>query len=403
MSEKLKKIEFKRMLKRYESALEDLEYLQEMASEINSDFNSALAAKKRRDIFEDNSLKDMAKEESEEEKESPNRDPLFKKLFRKIVVKCHPDRMDPNLSIKQQAEYIDLYDQANKANDEDNMALLITVAIKLEIDLDEAYYEHIHKIEEESVKVKEQIEGIQGSVAWQWYHADDEVKDKMLDQYIEHMETILLKKNKIKKNILGIGHPRTGTGYTHTIMNSWGLKVGHEKMANDGIVAWQLVNKTGPWPFIDTVKLGDIYNFKNIIYNVRDPRTSIPSIIHSENTNEYSVNFRNDLFNIDIDKFENRVEAAIESLTQYDEAVSKMKPGFIFKIEKDSEALYNFLLSQGLKIEWDDSKVNKKYNARRHDGWKGLEQELDNVRPGYRAKINKYCEKYRYPLLFKFG
>jgi len=69
MSDKLKKIEFKRMLKRYESALEDLEYLQEMASEINSDFNSALAAKKRPDLFENKQVEDLA-EESEEEKEN---------------------------------------------------------------------------------------------------------------------------------------------------------------------------------------------------------------------------------------------------------------------------------------------------------------------------------------------
>ena len=147
MSDKLKKIEFKRMLKRYESALEDLEYLQEMASEINSDFNSALAAKKRPDLFENKQVEDLA-EESEEEKESPNRDPLFKKLFRKIVVQCHPDRMDSDLSIKQQAERLEFYELANKANDEDNMALLITVAIKLEIELSEEYLQHVEKIED---------------------------------------------------------------------------------------------------------------------------------------------------------------------------------------------------------------------------------------------------------------
>ena len=134
-SDKLKKIEFKRMLKRYESALEDLEYLREMASEINSEFSSALAAKKRQDLFESKNAKDMAKDEKDVEKENPNRDPLFKKLFRKIVVKCHPDRMAKDLSIKQQSEYSDLYELANQANDDDNMALLITVAIKLEIEL----------------------------------------------------------------------------------------------------------------------------------------------------------------------------------------------------------------------------------------------------------------------------
>ena len=151
MSDKLKKIEFKRMLKRYESALEDLEYLQEMASEINSDFNSALAAKQRPDLFENKDVEAMAEGSETEEDESSSRDPLFKKLFRKIVIQCHPDRMDPDLSIKQQAERLEFYELANKANEEDNMALLITVAIKLEIELSEEYLQHVEKIEEESI------------------------------------------------------------------------------------------------------------------------------------------------------------------------------------------------------------------------------------------------------------
>ena len=172
-SSKLKKIEFKRMLKRYESALEDLEYLREMVSEINSEFSSALAAKKRQDLFESKDVEALAKKE-DIEKENPDRDPIFKKLFRKIVVKCHPDKMDKNLSIKQKAEYIDLYELANQANGENNMALLITVAIKLEIELDEEYFEHVESISEESKGVEKEIEGIQNSIAWCWYHTDVE-------------------------------------------------------------------------------------------------------------------------------------------------------------------------------------------------------------------------------------
>ena len=397
-SNKLKKIEFKRMLKRYESSLEDLEYLKEMASEINSDFNSALAAKQRQDLFENDKVKEMAEEEDIEEKESPNRDPLFKKLFRKIVVKCHPDRMSDDLSIKQQAEYIDLYDQANKANDADNMALLITVAIKLEIELSEEYYEHVHKIEEESKLIEKEIEGIQGSIAWQWYHAEEETKDLMLDQYIKHMETVLLKKNKIKKNILGLGHPRTGTGYTHRIMQTWGLKIGHEYMADDGIVAWQLVHKEGPWPFIDTVKEGDVYDFKHLIYNVRNPKDSIPSIALTESKCEFSTGFRSDKIRINLQG--NPVEAAIRSITKFDRMISRRNPDFIFKIEDGAEDLYKFLEDSGYPVKWDDSHVNVKYNARNHAGWDALSEDIKNVDQEHKNLINAYCQKYGYDLIF---
>ena len=397
-SDKLKKIEFKRMLKRYESSLEDLEYLKEMASEINSDFNSALAAKQRQDLFENDQVKEMAEEEDEEEKESPNRDPLFKKLFRKIVVKCHPDRMDPDLSIKQQAEYIDLYDLANKANDSDNMAMLITVAIKLEIELSEEYYEHVHKIEEESKRIEEEIEGIQGSIAWQWYHAEEDAKDLMLDQYIKHMETVLLKKNKIKKNILGLGHPRTGTGYTHRIMQTWGLKMGHEYMADDGIVAWQLVHENGPWPFIDTVKEGGVYDFKHLIYNVRNPKDSIPSIVYTESQSKESVDFRNHFLRINLQG--NPVEAAIRSIIRFDQLIQKRKPDFLFKIEDGAEDLYKFLEEAGYPVKWDDSAVSVKYNARSHRGWDSLSEHIKSVDQEHKNLINAYCEKYGYEKLF---
>lgn len=398
-SDKLKKIEFKRMLKRYESALEDLEYLEEMSSEINSDFNSALAAKKRQDIFENDKLEEMSEESKKDESDvSSSRDPLFKKLFRKIVVKCHPDRMDPDLSIKQQAEYIDLYDQANKANDEDNMALLITVAIKLEIELSDEYMEHVEKIKEEADKIEKRIENIQNSIAWKWYHAPEDSKDKMIDAYINHMAKILLGENKVKKLILGLGHPRTGTGYTHKIMNSWGLKVGHERMERDGIVAWQLVDPNGPWPFIDNVKPNNAYKWSTIIYNVRNPKDSIISIVFSENTNEGSVKFRSEKLGIDLKG--NRVEAAIRSILEFDKLIRARRPHLTYRIEDESEKLFNFLKERNLKVKWDDSYINKKYNARKHPDFSEIEEEFNSVNGFYKRRINRYCERYGYPNLY---
>ena len=199
MSDNLKKIEFKRMIKKYESSLEDLQYLKEMSSEINSEFNSALAGKKREDVFENKEVEKLA-EKKEKTKENPDRDPLFKKLFRKIVVLCHPDKLDSDLSIKKKAEYLDFYENANKANDENNWALLITVAIKLEIELSDKYIEHVENISIESDKIQKQINNIQNSIAWQWYHSKENKRDVMLDQYIEHMEKILFGENKTKKD-----------------------------------------------------------------------------------------------------------------------------------------------------------------------------------------------------------
>lgn len=397
-NDKLKKIEFKRLLSKYEASLEDLEYLREIASEINSEFSSALAAKRRQDLFESKKVEEMAAEADVEEKKEAARDPLFKKLFRKIVVKCHPDRMDSDLTIKQQAEYLELYDLANEANDDDNMALLITVAIRLEIELSEEYYEHVSKIEEALNQTQAEIQKIQGSVSWQWYHTEEDKRDNVLNNYIKHMENILNGNNRIKKLILGLGHPRTGTGYTHKIINSWGLKVGHEKMERDGIVAWQLVDKNGPWPFIKTVKKNDAYNYKYIIYNVRDPKTSIPSIIFTENKSKHSIKFRTEKLGIDLSG--NRVEAAIKSILEFDKLITSRRPHLIYRIEDESEKLFDFLKEQGLDVKWDDTHVNKKYNARKHPDFAEIEEEFNSVSGFYKRRINRYCEKYGYPKLY---
>ena len=187
-SNKLKQIEFKRLLKRYESSLEDLEYLKEMASEINSDFNSALASKERHDLFESKEIKDMSEEPVKEKELDGDRGPLFKKLFRKIVVKCHPDRMDPDLSIKQQAELLEYYDTATNANDDNNMALLITVAIKLEIELSDDYFEHIEKIREEVAEAKKTF------IKYKWPTIDVTRKS------VEEVAASVIKIHEIYKN-----------------------------------------------------------------------------------------------------------------------------------------------------------------------------------------------------------
>jgi len=393
MSDKLKKIEFKRMLKRYESALEDLEYLQEMASEINSDFNSALAAKRRPDLFENKQVETLA-EESENEKESPARDPLFKKLFRKIVVQCHPDRMDPDLSIKQQAERLEFYELANKANDEDNMALLITVAIKLEIELSEEYLQHVEKIEEELNSVNEKIENIQGSAAWQWYHLDEDKKEEMLDRYVKHMEKILLGPEVKVIKILGLGHPRTGTGYTATLLNLWGLKVGHERLEEDGIIAWQLAIDKGPWLYLN--KLDFKLKPEITIYNVRDPKTSIPSIVYTENVKKESLEYR--ISKGKVIKSSNQVELAINSILQWDKLITSKNPDFIYRIEDQSSELFDFIKSTGYNVEYKE--LSERVNSREHKGLDGLENELRAVRPSVKRKLNAFCEKYGYDSLF---
>ena len=283
-------IDFKRMIRQYEFFIEDLNDLKEIQSNINSDFSSAIAGLKRPDLFDSKVTSDAAEQanQAKDSEEEPERDPSFKKLFRKMVVKCHPDRLSPDTSDSERLRLKQLYESSIKANDDYNWALLITTAIKLEIELGEEYYDHVNELKHESDKVQKEIEGIQGSVAWTWYHASEEEKPKIMQQYVKHMEKSLgLDRKKVL--ILGVGHPRTGTGFTASILSSWGLRIGHEKLMEDGIVAWQHVIENGPWPWI---KHTDKLKPEILIYNVRNPKDSIPSIVFTEDVRPESLKFR---------------------------------------------------------------------------------------------------------------
>jgi hypothetical protein len=389
-------IDFKRMLRQYEFFVEDLNDLKELQSEVNSEFGSAIAGLKRPDLFDNKKIEKIAEDakEKEESNEEPERDPLFKKLFRKVVVKCHPDRLPEGISDSKKLELKLQYENAIKANDDYNWALLISTAIKLEVELSEEYYDHVESLKEESSKVQKEIEVIQTSVAWTWYHAPDDQKEGILQSYVKYMEKSLMAEKKQKIKILGLGHPRTGTGFTSSILNSWGLEVGHEKLERDGVVAWQLAVENGPWPYMT-----DFPNVESeiLIYNVRDPRTSIPSIAFTENTKSISLNYR--LANGVLES-SNRVEQAIHSILRWDRLITLRNPDFTFRIEDQSQDLFAFLQGKGFEIQWVESnqKVNARYHGRTID--KDLQTEFEKVRPSLRAKINDYCVRYGYEMLF---
>jgi hypothetical protein len=390
----LQSIEFKRLLRQYEFAMQDLEDLKEIRSAINADFNTAIASLQRADLFDNKQVEAMAEEGDgkDETKEEPERDPSFKKLFRKIVVKCHPDRLASDLSKREVAAMKEYYENAVKANDDYNWALLITVAIRMEIELGEEYYAHIESLKKETEKLEKEIQSIQTSVAWTWYHAAEEARENILSSYVKHMEKVILGPKVKKVRILGLGHPRTGTGYTAKLLNAWGLKVGHEKLEADGIVAWQLAVKEGPWPYMDHVK--ESIDSDIIIYNVRDPKDSIPSLVFTEDGKKSSIDFRvkNGVY-----KSTNRVETAINSIVTWDRRISRRK-SIAFRIEDQQKELFDFLVGKGFDLTWVD--FTKKVNNRPHKSLDDLKEELDKVRPSIRMRINDYCKKYGYYPLF---
>jgi hypothetical protein len=137
--------------------------------------------------------------------------------------------------------------------------------------------------------------------------------------------------------ILGIGHPRTGTGFTSKLLTAWGVNVGHEVLNADGIVAWQLIHSKGKYPFMT---LPERPEYSILIYTIRNPLYSIPSIVCTEDINKKSLNFRKKVLGFKIRK--NPIETAIDSLIAYDIKARELNP-FPFRIERDQISLFSLL------------------------------------------------------------
>jgi hypothetical protein len=197
MSNEAKKIIFRRLVREYEFLVEDLKDIDKADSQIKNEFFSSITdidsegilQTPKMDILADDWAKNI-KELEDLEKES-NKNPDFKSLFRKVVVKCHPDRLDKDLTQSEIDEYVEIYQSAMESNETEDWALLIRCAIKLKLDLPESAYDQIDSIVNSINKLKERQTTIINSIAWQWYNTSaDDSKLDILKKHLDFMKSI---------------------------------------------------------------------------------------------------------------------------------------------------------------------------------------------------------------------
>ena len=390
---------FKRLIRKYEFLLEDWEDVSEISKSANLEMMREINLRKPADITEnDFTVEESEEDEKEREEETPE-DIVLKKLFRKIVFKSHPDRLGDEVSELERVRLISLYDQAVSAHDDKNWALMVVTAIKLDVELPEEAEEMVDKIEDEARELEEKIANETTGIAWQFYHAAEEEKEKIVERYLDILSQSKKKKTEELKNsktklILGVGHPRTGTGYTAKLLQSWGLDVGHELMRKHGTVDWSLGSgEKSLWQDVDFRE----WEWQNIIYCVRDPRESIASIAYTENVDTTSVKFRNDKGLV---LTKNKIVDAIESIILWDSLIERLGPTFVYRIEDQSIDLFNYLKETGIEVEWNELVLNQRVNSREHSSLEDLLTESGYIGNLYKKRINKYCRKYGYDPLF---
>ena len=387
---------FKRLIRKYEFLLEDWKDVEDIATSANQEFMREIVENRPEGISErDYTVDDSEDDEPIEETES---DRVLKKLFRQIVLQCHPDRLIGDFSELEKIRRISLYEQAISAHDDKNWALMVITAIKLDVELPEEAEDMVDKIEEEAQELERKISSTTSGITWQFYHADADQKSNILNNYLAALvakNNDSRKPKKESKLILGVGHPRTGTGYTAKLLQSWGLDVGHETMGEHGTVDWSL--STGVNSIWQKLSI-DEHKWKHIIYCVRDPRDSIPSIVYTEDVVDVSVNFRK-RHGVGKSKFSNPIERAIESMSKWDRFITKLEPNISFRIEDESKDLYDYLMENGAPVEWSSEFIGVKQNSRNHPKWDEMILEFGKLSGKYKIMLNRYCSKYGYDLI----
>lgn len=387
-------IQLQRLIRKYEFLLEDWEDVSEISQKANQEMFREINLNKPDSILEDDFTKEELEEEPEESEELES-DVVLKKLFRKVVIKCHPDKLYSDITDAEKSRLLALYDQAIEAHDDKNWALMVVVAIKLDVELPAEADDMVSQIEEEAQELEERISKATASPAWQFYHADEEGKAEIIKTYLNNLmmvKELKAKKRAKTKKILGLGHPRTGTGYTAKLLQSWGLDVHHEKMGEDGTVDWSLATGQSLWQKVDLKG----WNWQHIIYCVRDPKTTIPSLVYTEDNRAVSMNFRRENGVI---VSANPIVTAINSIAKWDRIISMLEPEITYRIEDDGQILFEHLESVGLDVEWSDEILGQKQNARPHKSWEEMIAEFGDVPAKSKIKINQYCRKYGYGLI----
>lgn len=216
--------------------------------------------------------------------------------------------------------------------------------------------------------------------------------------------------------ILGVGHPRTGTGFTSAILRKWGLDVGHEWIGKDGIVSWFLSIDAHSYLWQREFNGVGRPKYDHLIYNVRNPRESLASIVYTETPHVIKSKFgkEGDAFVVETEPVEkidfishrwrqahlggmqneNPIENAIRSVCGFNAIIKKLKPDVTYRIEDQAELLYEYLEKHYDDIHYVEHK--KAENTRRHSPFEEMLYDFGPPRDVYIDSINEFCIEHGY-------
>ncbi len=208
--------------------------------------------------------------------------------------------------------------------------------------------------------------------------------------------------------IVGLGHPRCGTGFAANLLNAGGLDIGHERRGADGMVSWMAVTGRRRVPWGEALGPLDAYSRRLCI--VRSPVGAIPSIV-AENGKKRSLRFRARILAAQgegqgegqaagglpetvAEAAAAPVENAVRSYTGWYELILARAPALVFRVDRpeDDPALAGFA---GVPIDRD---AGIERNSRPHLKRSGFgAEDLDRLPCDLRDRFLALAERLGYP------
>jgi hypothetical protein len=181
MDSKLSALAAKKLLSEYAYLQSDDQLKRELIDTYKKDFLKKVS-EKRPDINQTDPNKEGSKEvpqleEDPIEVKNKKTSDKIRKIYRSIVKLTHPDKT-------KDEKLIEVYVNATKAHDENNLLELFLICndLKIEVELESEDFELLKEIIDQK---RNHLKSLEGSFIWMYINATtEEEKDKLIDIYI---------------------------------------------------------------------------------------------------------------------------------------------------------------------------------------------------------------------------